>query len=125
MKSTSTALLDIILERDMEEPDDPHAWLVVHASLAPMPARRRKGYSHEPDCLCRDATSRRLCDVGWLEEFVSQVEAKDLVPEEIPEGAEKMRLTGRLISVEIGGIEGGDYDEYFEIERAETDWSRR
>ena len=121
MSKTSTSdLLSVVIERDLEEnPDDSNAWVVVRASTFPMPDILCAGYVHEPNCFCYNESAARLCDIGWLEEFVRQVGAKALLPDESMEPRTKLLLTGRMVSEQTGGLDGVDYDEYFDIENIE------
>ena len=139
---TRSGLLAIVVERDFEyAPDDKQAWLVVLACDGEtVPKHFGGGYLHVPGCDCmKDDGSLgkncgRLCDVGWLKEFVSCVgawplvrdiaEKEDRAAQEIdrtsPDGPIRLRLIGRMVSERFETQEGTDYDERFDVERAEV-----
>lgn len=126
---SKSALLEVVLEPDEDAPDDPEAFTIAKAGLAPLQPDAMDGYTHPTGdyALGRSCTERRagrLCDVGWLEEFVNCVGARALVEslEVLQEAAAKrasLRLLGRMVSECFHGSEGADYDEYFEVEKVE------
>jgi len=72
-------------------------------------------YHHNDNCDCQMSTVPRLCDVGWLEEYISCCGAKSLVPENNAQ-SNVLQLVGRMVSETFNNYEGTDYDEYFEID---------
>src|SRR3990172_8674331 len=103
--------LTVVVERDLEEaPDDPNAWVVVRACTFDEPEFFGAGYLHSPSvCACKDPSS--LCDIGWLEVFVSCAGAKALtddVEEDIKSKLSRMKLRGRMVSERIESIEDTD-----------------
>lgn len=135
-KITKSDLLTVIVEPDTEAPDDKNAWVLVLACQgAGVPVHFGGGYLHPPGCACeKDET---LCDVGWLQEFVTcagteaLISGNEVLVEKaaFPGGvvisygdssplAPRLRLTGRMVSEKFEGMEGTDYDERFEVESA-------
>lgn len=126
---SKSAPLEVVLAPDEDEPDNLEAFTVVKAGLAPLPPDAMDGYTHPTGdyTLGRSCTARResrLCDVGWLEEFINCVGTRALVEslevlQEVATKRASLRLLGRMVSKCFHGSEGTDYDEYFEVERFE------
>jgi hypothetical protein len=111
--------LSVVVERDVEDPDDLKAWSVVMACIGTeVPEHLGAGYLHAPDCACV-VESFKLCDVGWLEEFVSCAGAFSLLEGVDPLPLGRLKLMGRLVTERFDGMEGTDYDEWFEVYSAE------
>lgn len=115
-------LLSVVLERDDEAPDDEMAWIVVLACSGNIPTHLGWGYLHIPDCAC--TTEERLCDVGWLEEFVSCAGTRPLVKAARPylhkdTPFHRLYLRGYMVSERFETMEGTDFDERFEVTNAE------
>lgn len=116
---TKSRLLTVVLERD---PDCEGEWLVVEAYDAERLGEARKSrFHHAPDCACKE--QGRLCDIGWLEEFVSCVGTKPLIRDANPPSvASTVQFNGRMVSERFESIEGVDYDERFEVLLEEQSW---
>lgn len=119
-------LLTVVVERDLEEsPDDEKAWVVILACEgAEVPEHFGGGYLHPPVCDC-EVIQGQLCNVGWLQEFVTSVGAFPLIEDALTPYIDKgpvapfsrFRLTGRMVSERYDSTEGTDYDERFDVEK--------
>lgn len=121
---TRGELLSIVLERDVEAPDDENAWIVVLACPGDVPKHLGSGYLHAHGCAC--VTEDRLCDVGWLEEFVSCAGIYPLLEGNLAlfiakgEAFHRLKLKGYMVSERFETMEGTDFDERFEAIHAEA-----
>lgn len=121
MATGTSEKLQLIVERDGEGD-----WDILAASYADGSSLSPKdGFRHKRGCACRAKGSRRLCDIGWLEEFLQSVGAdyfegidlEDVLPEGKP-GI--LVIVGHLESWETNTPDGYDCDEAFEVDSVRT-----
>lgn len=78
------------------------------------------GFLHEPHCIC---TIDKLCDIGWLEEFVAcagELVLLDRVAMQSRQNYRWIILTGRMVAERFESIEfGNDFDEYFDVKNVD------
>lgn len=121
-RSTHSKQITVSVEPDVESPDEDREWVLTYAHGGNVPVSsghyEYRGYSHTLDCEC---TKGGLCDLGWLQEYVSCAGVAALLEglnEHLSHGTKftGLKLIGHMVSSESDSYECINYEEHFEIE---------